>query len=121
MGGIGMSRPLRLEFAGALDHDRNPRAELDTRHTTAQSGLHPALQPTRPEDGPRAPSSLQGDRGRRSLLPIRCAVLRRVGNEPIVKVARRAGISAPRVAQIQAEAESARRKGRCRSCWINIG
>ena len=39
----------------------------------------------------------------------RCAVylLRRVVNEPIAEVARRAGISAPRVSQIQAEAESA--------------
>jgi hypothetical protein len=34
-----------------------------------------------------------------------------VVNEPIVKVARRAGISAPRVSQIQAEAESARPQG----------
>ena len=43
----------------------------------------------------------------------RCAVylLRRVANEPIGKVARRAGISAPRVSQIQAEAESARPQG----------
>jgi hypothetical protein len=40
----------------------------------------------------------------------RCAVylLRRVVHEPIIKVARRAGISAPRASQIQAEAESAR-------------
>jgi hypothetical protein len=43
----------------------------------------------------------------------RCAVylLRRVVNEPIVKVARRAGISDPRVSQIQAEEESTRPQG----------
>ena len=35
-------------------------------------------------------------------------LLRRVVNEPIGKVARRAGISAPRVSQIQAEVESAK-------------
>jgi len=42
-----------------------------------------------------------------------CAVylLRRVVNEPIAKVARRAGISAPRVSQIQAEAENAKPQG----------
>ena len=43
----------------------------------------------------------------------RCAVylLRRVANEPIGKVARRAGISAPRVSQIQAEMEKANLQG----------
>jgi REP element-mobilizing transposase RayT len=50
---------------------------------------------------------------RRHAQAYRCAVylLRRVVNEPIAKVARRAGISAPRVSQIQAEAESARPQG----------
>ena len=38
-------------------------------------------------------------------------LLRRVVNEPIGKVARRAGISAPRVSQIQAEVESAQPQG----------
>ena len=38
-------------------------------------------------------------------------LLRRVVNEPIAKVARRAGISAPRVSQIQAEVESAKPRG----------
>lgn len=43
----------------------------------------------------------------------RCAVylLRRILNEPIAKVARCAGISAPRVSPIQAEAESAKPQG----------
>jgi hypothetical protein len=43
----------------------------------------------------------------------RCAVylLRRVANEPLAKIARRAGISAPRVSQIQAEAESSQPQG----------
>jgi hypothetical protein len=43
----------------------------------------------------------------------RCAVylLRRVANEPIGKVARRAGISAPRVSQIQAEMERTNGQG----------
>ena len=47
----------------------------------------------------------------------RCAVylLRRVVNEPIAKVARRAGISAPRVSQIQAEAKGARPQGSMRT------
>jgi hypothetical protein len=50
---------------------------------------------------------------RRHAQAYRCAVylLRRVVNESIAKVARRAGISAPRVSQIQAEAESARPQG----------
>jgi hypothetical protein len=50
---------------------------------------------------------------RRHAQAYRCTVylLRRVVNEPIVKVARRTGISAPRVSQIQAEAESARPQG----------
>jgi hypothetical protein len=50
---------------------------------------------------------------RRHAQAYRCAVylLRRVANEPIAKVARRAGISAPRVSQIQAEAEGARPRG----------
>jgi hypothetical protein len=43
-------------------------------------------------------------------------VLRRVVNEPIIRVARHAGNSAPRVSQIQAEAVS--RKGQRRGCWI---
>ena len=38
-------------------------------------------------------------------------LLRRVVNEPIGKVARRAGISAPRVSQIQAEVERAKPQG----------
>jgi hypothetical protein len=43
----------------------------------------------------------------------RCAVylLRRVVNEPIAKVARRAAIPTPRVSQIQAEVESAEPQG----------
>jgi hypothetical protein len=50
---------------------------------------------------------------RRQAQAYRCAVylLRRVVNEPIAKGARRAGISAPRVSQIQAEAESTRPQG----------
>jgi REP element-mobilizing transposase RayT len=50
---------------------------------------------------------------RRHAQAYRCAVylLRRVVNEPIAKVARRAGISAPRVSQIQAEMESAHLQG----------
>ena len=51
--------------------------------------------------------------GRRQAQAYHCAVylLRRVVNEPIAKVARRAGISAPRVSQIQAEVESAKPQG----------
>ena len=47
---------------------------------------------------------------RRHAQAYRCAVylLRRMVNEPIAKVARRAGMSAPRVSQIQAESESAK-------------
>ena len=50
---------------------------------------------------------------RRQAQAYRCAVylLRQVMNEPIAKVARRAGISAPRVSQIQAEAESSKPQG----------
>jgi hypothetical protein len=50
---------------------------------------------------------------RRHAQAYRCAVylLRRVVNEPIAKVARRASISAPRVSQIQAEAERAKPQG----------
>ena len=50
---------------------------------------------------------------RRHAQAYRCAVylLRRVVNEPIAKVARRAGISAPRVSQIQAEVERAKPHG----------
>ena len=54
---------------------------------------------------------------RRHAPAYRCAVylLRRVVNEPIAKVARRVGISAPRVSQIQAEAESAKPQGPMRT------
>jgi hypothetical protein len=57
---------------------------------------------------------------RRHTQAYRCVVylLRRVVNEPIIKVARRSGISATRVSQSQAEAES--RKGQRRSCWITL-
>ena len=50
---------------------------------------------------------------RRHAQAYRCAVylLRRVVNDPIARVARRAGISAPRVSQIQAEGESAKPQG----------
>jgi hypothetical protein len=50
---------------------------------------------------------------RRHAQAYRCAVylLRRVVNEPIASVARRAGISAPRGSQIQAEVASARPQG----------
>jgi hypothetical protein len=42
-------------------------------------------------------------------------LLRRVVNEPIAKVVRRAGISAPYVSQIQAEVESAKPQGPMRT------
>jgi DNA-nicking Smr family endonuclease len=100
-----MSRPLRLEFADAL------------YHVTARGN---AREDISRDDGDRA--TFLDLLGRRHAQAYRCVInlLRRVVNDPIVKVARRAGISAPRVAQIQAAGKALGRKGGCGNCWITI-
>jgi hypothetical protein len=102
---LGMSRPLRLEFADAL------------YHVTARGN---AREDISRDDGDRA--TFLDLLGRRHAQAYRCVInlLRRVVNDPIVKVARRAGISAPRVAQIQAAGKALGRKGGCGNCWITI-
>ena len=58
---------------------------------------------------------------RRHAQAYRCAVylLRRVANDPITQVARRAGISAPRVSQIQSEMEKSEPQGPVRKLLAN--
>lgn len=91
-----MSCPLRLEFAGVL----SPRGATRARPTPAEllAGVAKAFA---------LPRSAMLDRGHEGAYRCAAYLLRRMVNEPIGRVARRFGISAPRVSQIHAEIQMA--------------